>query len=145
MNYSAAIKETLKVANKSILRYRVGAIIYSGKNRSRGCNIEKTHPWLLRDYKRNRISIHAEMVALLKARFSTHGSFMCIMRLDKKGNIMPSKPCSICLGLIKEAGVSQILYYASYFLVNGTKFEGFLIEDIKNEVLYDMKELQYGK
>ena len=82
-----------------------GKIIQTGRNQH--CGIER-----IKHFSGNRIwSIHAEMNALCSLpRNITRGSDILIVRVNSKGDIVNSKPCQVCMGLIKSAGCKKILY-----------------------------------
>lgn len=91
-------------------RYHVGCVIVSGNNRVAANNVYKTHPFLLKDKLCYRRTIHAEMLALIRARFDVSGGTAYVARLDKYGNLKMAKPCRICTDLLKEAGIKHVIY-----------------------------------
>lgn len=97
-----------KVSVNSDHRYQVGAVLVKGKTpMSICCNRAKTHPV----YANPTGSIHAEMRCLIHAkRHSVKDSTIYVWRSHKNGTPALSRPCSTCLELLREAGVSKIVY-----------------------------------
>jgi deoxycytidylate deaminase len=115
MNYDEAISMAAKIAELGEYPHRVGAVILDKKGRlvSFGFNKEKSHPvqadYACRVGERHRIYLHAEMMAIIKAKGKGHSIF--IARLSKNGKTTKlAKPCPICSLAIKEAGISIIHY-----------------------------------
>ena len=103
-----------EIAALSDCRYKFGSVIaYRNKRISIGINRIKTHP-VFRKYGEHCISIHAEMSAILKARCDLTGCTMYIAR----DSINPhSKPCSVCMSIIIESGISRTVYHNGKRLV----------------------------
>ena len=82
-----------------------GKIIQSGRNQH--CGIDR-----IKHFHGNRIwSMHAEMNALWSLpRNITRGSDILVVRVNSKGDIVNSKPCYVCMGLIRSAGCKNTLY-----------------------------------
>lgn len=98
-------------------RHALTAIIYDKKGRvlSIGKNsYTKTHPKMYRlgkiTGKPENIFLHAEIHAIIKCRNLRKAHKIFIARHDKKGNPRLAKPCEICQGAIKEAGIKVIEY-----------------------------------
>lgn len=107
------IKEAAKQATKSLYRFRIGAVVYSGsKILGVGYNQpHKTHPDSTVPYN----TIHAELAAILKARNSfgpkvLHNASIYVHRLWRTGQVGYSKPCQYCEAYIKKVGIKDINY-----------------------------------
>lgn len=89
------------------------AIIFKGKRvRSIGWNnAKKSNPIILKyPYKPNS-RIHAEMSAILKIKnVETSNLNIIVMRIDDKGNLCNSKPCSGCEAMIHDFGFKNVYY-----------------------------------
>lgn len=97
-------------SKKSNGKYRMGAIIFRGKNiLSRGHNIDKTHPVWGSGFNQK---IHAETHALYRAHrdgMDISGSSIFIYRENYLGEAI-AKPCKHCYNKLKAAGVENIHY-----------------------------------
>lgn len=81
-----------------------GRLIAIGKN-----SYKKTHPIQYKyahEINKGQIYLHAEMDALIKARFHVHK--MVINRIGKSGKFLASQPCSTCLCALMDAGVEEL-------------------------------------
>jgi len=85
--------------------FKNGKIIQSGRNQF--CDMNR-----IRHFKSHRIwSIHAEMNALGGLpKHMTRGASIAIVRVTKSGDLSCSKPCVICMTLIKSAGIKNLIY-----------------------------------
>lgn len=87
---------------------RKGNQISMGEN-----NYIKSHP--LQAFFANkvghpsRIYLHAEILAILRAKDKEIYKIK-IERIGKKGNLLPSMPCPICMLAIKSFGITQLEY-----------------------------------
>lgn len=98
---------TMKIAMMSEHRYKFGAIIARGKRIvSVGTNVFKTHP-IYRNYGSFVNSIHAEYYAILRADDTVD----CTMYIARYSINLKSKPCVVCMQLIKDAGIRDIVYH----------------------------------
>lgn len=64
-----------------------------------------------RDYARragfpNKVYLHAEIGALVKSRCPV--DTMYIYRLNRRGDMLPSKPCAVCQLALKELKIKQV-------------------------------------
>lgn len=85
-----------------------GRLISSAEN-----NYEKTHPLQAYFAKKvghaERIYLHAEILAILKAKeIPIHK--IKIERYGKRGTLLPSMPCPICMEAIKTFKITNIEY-----------------------------------
>lgn len=95
------------LSQESECRYKFAALIVKGKKISTGVNKRKTHP-VFKRYGSYIISIHAEVAAVLKARFDVQGSTMYIAR----DSVNPqSRPCKVCMAILIESGIRRIVYH----------------------------------
>ena len=85
--------------------FKNGKIIQSGKNQF--CDSNR-----VKHFKSKRIwSIHAEMNALGGLpKNITRGASLVVVRVTKRGDLSCSKPCVICMTLIKSAGIKNLIY-----------------------------------
>jgi len=78
-----------------------GAIQSCGINkRTNDPEFHPNLPWL---------SEHAEAAAIRKAR-RTVGATIYIARVNKRGNLRMSRPCSGCMDALRKAGIKKIVY-----------------------------------
>ena len=109
------LKELALSHAEQVRSSRHAAIIsYKGNQVSWGVNRYKTHPIMLQ-YQRNEqaIFLHAEMDAIVKGmreRDSFEGCVMYILRLNKKGEVCCSKPCSGCEKALKAFGFKEVYW-----------------------------------
>lgn len=98
-----------KLSNYSI---RVGAVIERGGNvLSVGHNKVFSDNNIRRYNGRNVRSIHAELMAIVKAGRNVEGSTIYIVSRKKDGNFRVSRPCNVCLSAIEEVGIRYIVYF----------------------------------
>lgn len=111
------LRRAVEVAATSPSRKRVGAVLYTSKKReitSATNNDYKSHPiqarWAERVGLREKIYLHAEMAALIKAR--EEGDTIVVVRLgghDGK-SLRNAKPCPICEPALRYAGIKHVYY-----------------------------------
>ena len=91
-----------------------------GRTLSLGRNKLKTHPiqayWAKRLGKDHKIYLHAETDALIKA-MNKHGGLesvydtdILVVRFNKDGDTVSSKPCIICRHMIQAYGLRHIFH-----------------------------------
>lgn len=105
------IRMAEQAAMRSDCTVKHGAIIYRGGHPiSSTCNRRVTHPesqrWSVDPKKLT--TIHAEQRALILAQSQLKGATLVSVRLN--GNRC-SKPCVMCASLMKEAGISHVIYF----------------------------------
>ncbi len=101
--------EKVEIYKRWNTTFRLGAVLFRKNNViNTGRNYpKKTHPRSTSPYK----TLHAEMDAILSVpRFLTEGASLLVVRLDMLGNLVLSKPCSDCYGLIKSVGIKKVFY-----------------------------------
>lgn len=107
------IRMAIAEANASDCRFKHGCVIYD-KNivKSKGCNTvmafnRKLHP---RFQRFPRSGIHAEASAILRARADLTGCSLLVLRINKHGLLLNSKPCSHCMMYIEYVGIKRVYY-----------------------------------
>ncbi len=100
-----AIDLAIEQAKKSSGPFKHGCVIMSGKN-----VIAKGHNHVRRNI--GTLSIHAEMDSVWKMDSDQYSNKKAvIVRLSNAGTkLSNSRPCSICMGLLKQHGISTIAY-----------------------------------
>lgn len=94
--------------------FRHGAVLVK-KNKvvASGYNSYKTHP-LPGKYSEFPY-LHAESKAIIrKGLDNCEDLVMYVVRIDKKGNYLMSKPCEVCQKIIAEALISTVYYTNEY-------------------------------
>lgn len=92
---------------------KVGAAILKGRRIvSVGFNRTKTTPLIRRKLSNTSLvdKLHAEMSAILKARTDLYGATIYVARTTAFGTLSMSKPCHLCMAMIREAGIKNIYY-----------------------------------
>lgn len=95
------------------MHHKHGAVaFYKGRVVGIGHNARRTSA-LQRLYankvgKPFHLCVHAEVSAIDCA--SGKADTMIVVRVSKSGNLLDSKPCSICTRLIKDIGVKRVYY-----------------------------------
>jgi tRNA(Arg) A34 adenosine deaminase TadA len=89
----------------------MGAAIFSGPNLiSFGFNnYNRTHP-----NSRGRnfdYSTHAEHAAILKIQHYDNKNLIMYIYRETSGGIATSKPCSMCMGKMEEAGIKRVRFF----------------------------------
>lgn len=77
-----------------------------------GWNKKRTHPKIAKHpYHEGYVGTHAELDVILKSGLdSLNNHSMIILRVDRKGRLANSKPCSGCLSLIESYNVDEVFY-----------------------------------
>ena len=104
----------LAIAPTGNLRtHHVAFLIYKGRIRRIGWNKAKTHPITKEHpYHDGKVFLHAEADVIIKAGLSDLEGWTLIS-LRVMGNLVdfgPSKPCSGCSSLIKQVGITEVIY-----------------------------------
>jgi tRNA(Arg) A34 adenosine deaminase TadA len=106
------LREVVRVAHKSEHSAKHAAIlIKKGKvlavTNNRYCSKLK-----LGHFHSDRVwSIHAEMsLASIFPKKVTRGATVCVVRVDKKGDLVNSEPCSLCKTILITMGVRRVYY-----------------------------------
>ncbi len=101
---SIAIQE----AEKSPMEHKHGAVVV--KNRA---IIGKGHNTNYPDVKCGMYSLHAEISAILNCGIHKHilkNSIVCVVRINKQGDLKYSKPCENCTKFIEKYKVRRVYY-----------------------------------
>ena len=113
----------MKTAEISQCQFRHGAVIlYKRKPISLGCNLIKNRninklinnaPYnKIAEERRNRSDqIHAEVVAILRARTDLKGTCLYSARCRPRGLPGNSAPCESCSQIIELTGISSIVFW----------------------------------
>jgi len=110
------LRRAIEVASVSPSRKPVGAVLYRKRREIASAvnNDDKTHPmqasWAERVGLREKIYLHAEMAALIKAR--EEADTIVVVRLgghDGK-SLRNAKPCPICEPALRYAGIKHVYY-----------------------------------
>jgi tRNA(Arg) A34 adenosine deaminase TadA len=112
LSQSTLIRLALIEARLSDNRHRLGAVIFrkntvlsSNHNYSlRGA--KKLHP----RFSKWKGSIHAEVATILSARCDLSGASMFLLRINRKEELLLSKPCVQCLSYISFVGIRRVIY-----------------------------------
>lgn len=99
------------MATKSTATKRHGCIIVKGgRVIGRGYNVYKTNPFIASENHMDRCSVHAEVAAIKNVRGSLKGATIYVARINKRGEVRYSKPCSNCQSVINECGIRKVLW-----------------------------------
>jgi deoxycytidylate deaminase len=92
---------------KSSYRIKIGAVLKTKKATYKGHNKLKTHPRFANPEIHIKLSIHAEIDCIMKAKY---GEEIYVYREDRNGNPALSRPCENCRKELKNAGIEKIFY-----------------------------------
>lgn len=110
--FPTAVRVAVKEAKKSKYEQRVGAVIVKRKSIvSRGHNyphrsVKKLHP----RFQEWPNSVHAEVDCIIKARQDLAGTTMYVIRINKRGQLVNSRPCKRCFMYIEHVGIKRVYY-----------------------------------
>lgn len=92
------------------------AIVWKGKIIGVGINKKKTHPMMIKyGDKPHKVYLHAEIDAIIHA-INKHGSeilkesSLYVVRTNRKGAPMNSKPCNCCQKAIEAFGIKEVFH-----------------------------------
>lgn len=100
---------TFDYCAKSSMRSLHGSIIYSGKESI----IQATNEPCGKVFGKCLPSIHAEMNVIHRARHllkKVNNPVLVVVRYNRKGELVNSYPCNLCIQLIKKFGVYKVIY-----------------------------------
>ena len=105
----------IQQARKSPCGYKHGAVlIQNGRVLGAGYNVHGRPPCKGEIAERPRGWIHAEASALVHVKRSQmHGATMLVVRVNPKGLLRDSKPCTKCLRLLRRRGIRKVVYSTS--------------------------------
>ena len=77
-----------------------------------GWNRKRTHPEIAKHpYHEGYVGTHAELDVILKSgEDDLEDHSMIVLRVDRKGKLANSKPCSGCLSLIKSFNLNEVYF-----------------------------------
>jgi len=112
---SEAIRQTIELAQKNPSKFQMACILFNSKGDpiswAHNSTI-KTHPWQGKLAKKvgfpERVFLHAEIAALIKAREDVHT--LVVARVLKDGTPAMAKPCPVCQEAIRLSGVHAVAY-----------------------------------
>jgi len=106
------INEALKQARKSKHRHRIGAVIFSKKNIiSSACNYPcRSAKSVSKKYMKREKSLHAEVMAIIRARRNLNNLCMLVIRLNVRDKFKMAKPCEYCMAYIQYVGIKTVYY-----------------------------------
>jgi len=93
------------------LDHTLVAVIFKGKRVvSFGHNDLASRKKLLPEFQKWHGSIHAEVMAINKAKRDLNGFEMIVLRVNKDGDFRMARPCKHCWRYIKYAGIKGAHY-----------------------------------
>ncbi len=100
-----------ELAKKVEFNVRHGCVIFKG-NRviSTGYNQIRYCNKLDKKYRKWINSLHAEQKAIIFSNDDLRRCSILVVRLNNNNELKNSRPCSKCLGLIKDVGIRNIYY-----------------------------------
>ncbi len=108
------VDKVIDAAKLSESKFRHAAIClnHNGHIVATATNSRKTHPqqaeYAKRVGKPQKVSLHAELAALIRAREDVETLIVC--RINKSGDLRNSKPCPVCSLALEEAGVEEVWF-----------------------------------
>lgn len=103
------------VSKFSDYKIKIGAVIVKKKPISAAANKLVTHPKYANPNKTDKLSVHAEVRAVINSETSVEGSTIYVYREKKDGTPGLARPCKHCLAVLKDAGVKKIIYTTNEF------------------------------
>lgn len=103
----------VQAAQNSTSKFRVGACIVRNNSIALGWNQMNTfHPRALVLWKgvKIQLGLHAELHAMIRARFPLAGSRIYVARILANGKVAMAKPCEFCLEMLSSEGIADINY-----------------------------------
>lgn len=107
-------KRCIELAEKSTFHTRHGAVVvYDGHIIGSGYNINLHHDSIkvYNEYK----TLHAEMIAILRVknkRLLKHSAIF-VARIDPQGKPIMSKPCAVCMTIIRDVWNIKNIFYTN--------------------------------
>lgn len=114
VNFPVAFRFAIEEARKSDMPNKVGACLVVGKSVYKAHNKDKTHTIFANPDIHVRLSMHAEINALIRAALNADGGFIYVYR-DMQGRPALARPCEQCMPILKKAGVKKIFYSTNHF------------------------------
>ncbi len=108
---TSMVKIAIREAQKSNFHHRHGCVIFNGSRVINvGFNEIRYCSKLNRKYRRWINSLHAEQKTILFSQASLKRCSILIVRINKKNQLMNSKPCKMCQSLIADVGITKVYY-----------------------------------
>lgn len=111
MNLQTATKIAIKTAKESTLTHRIGAILYDRSNYCTACN--RSFSECIVNSRTNQYSDHAESRVITKSihyNIDFKHSTLVVVRVNRKGRLMLSRPCPSCTKLIEKFEIPRVYY-----------------------------------
>ena len=110
--YRRAVTKALEAAEAlaalSRCRHKHGAVLIKrGSVIAAGTNQQREDP---RYSAFPLASMHAEENVLRQAGWRAHGATLVVVRVNQRGDLMPSAPCKRCSGLIERSGIRRVVH-----------------------------------
>jgi len=111
LKYYAEAREALRHSTNKEKVFAVAE--YKGRKVAEAINCYTRSHKRQREYARRagfpaKVYLHAEIAALIKSRCRVDS--MYIYRLNKKGEMLPSKPCAVCQLALTELKIQQVYF-----------------------------------
>jgi len=108
------IQRAILEAQKSTFKPRHGCIIFKGSRIiSTGYNEIRYCSRLNKKDTRWESSLHAECKTILYTEQDIKRCSILVVRLNNYNQLMYSKPCPLCMNLIKKVGIKNVYYSTS--------------------------------
>jgi hypothetical protein len=97
---------------KNVNNSHVAFLVKKNKIVKIGWNKKRTHPKIAKHpYHDGCVGTHAELDVILKSGLDNLDDHsMIVLRVDRKGRLANSKPCTGCLSLLKSYNLSEVFY-----------------------------------
>lgn len=93
-------------------RYQLAAVLFIGnKPCSVGYNdFHKSHTLIGKINPLKRLHAEVDAVSNLKHNWDLKNAYLVVARIRKDGSLGMSKPCSICVEVLKSKGINTVYY-----------------------------------
>lgn len=112
--FPSSFRFAIEESRKSELPIKVGACLVVGKSIYKAHNKDKTHTLFANPDVHVRLSMHAEINALIRAALKAENGEIYVYR-DSNGRPALARPCEQCLPILRNAGVRRIFYSTNHF------------------------------
>lgn len=112
LNKATQIAHSLCPINKENKNSHIAFLVRSNVIEKIGLNKKRTHPEISKHpYHEGYVGIHAELDCILKLDKEDLSDYnMIVLRIDGKGKLNMSKPCSGCQSLLKQFNIKNVWY-----------------------------------
>ena len=111
MRIDKAVAIAKKAALNSNMKFKFGAVLFDNHNFVVGFNRKFYVRHLTRD---KSFSIHAEELSIIRANriksFAFNHSTLVVVRINKRGDLMPCTPCKYCQKMIHKFEIKTIYF-----------------------------------